>query len=394
MNEAVARALEPLPYHVAVVRHLREVEPEVWQWASSVRAQQDHADHVREQLLRHTYRLGEQSHGAAHAAVTLAAQRLGLTVPITLYQGSDGAMNASLYFLADEAHIVLTGPVLEKLSEPELLALFGHELAHHVLWTCENGAYHAADRILQQCAHEPSASTAHIQTARLFALYTEIYADRGAALAAQSADPAISTLVKTHTGLASVDPQAYLQQALELDARNKQPSPQQTHPESFLRAQAVHLWWQQDESVHIWAFNRIEGGLTMQRLDMLGQQRLRALSRGLIAHLLRTPGLDSERARTQVRAYFPDWSEQERPLDGAELRPEALDDSVRDYLCAVLLDFALVDPDIRDDALPHAGRVAGALGLERQLAAALRKHLGMTKRAVDKLAKQWPTQPG
>jgi len=394
MNETVARMLEPLPYHRAVVRHLHEVEPEVWQWASSVRAQQDHADHVREQLLRHTYRLSEQSHTAAHAAATTAAQRLGLTVPITLYQGSDGAMNASLYFLPNEAHVVLTGPVLEKLAEPELLALFGHELAHHVLWTCENGAYHAADRILQQCAQEPGASAAHIHTARLFALYTELYADRGSALAAQSADPAISTLVKTHTGLASVDPQAYLQQALELDARNKQPSPQQTHPESFLRAQAVHLWWEQDESAYAWASRRIEGGLTMQRLDMLGQQRLQTLSRGLIAQLLRTPGLDSARARTQARAYFPDWRDQEPPLDVTTLAPEALDDSVRDYLCAVLLDFVLVDPDIRDDALPHAGRVAGALGLERQLAAALRKHLGMTKRAVDKLAKQWAAQPG
>lgn len=394
MNEAVARMLEPLPYHRAVVRHLHEVEPEVWQWASSVRAQRDHADHVREQLLRHTYRLSEQSHTVAHAAATMAAQRLGLTVPITLYQGSDGAMNASLYFLPNEAHIVLTGPVLEKLAEPELLALFGHELAHHVLWTCEKGAYHAADRILQQCVQEPGASAAHIHTARLFALYTELYADRGSALAAQSADQAISTLVKTHTGLTSVDAQAYLQQALELDARNKQPSPQQTHPESFLRAQAVHLWWEQDESAHAWASRRIEGGLTMQRLDMLGQQRLQTLSRGLIAQLLRNPELDSERARTQARAYFPDWRDQEPPLDVAALAPEALDDSVRDYLCAVLLDFVLVDPDIRDDALPHAGRVAGALGLERQLAAALRKHLGMTKRAVDKLAKQWAAQPG
>lgn len=394
MNDMAMRSLEPLPYHRAVVSHLSEAEPEVWQWASSVRAQQDHADQVREQLLRHTYRLGEQSHATAHTAATQAAQRLGLAVPITLYQGSDGAMNASLYFLADEAHIVLTGPVLEKLAEPELLALFGHELAHHVLWTCDDGAYHAADRILQQCAQEAGASTAHLHTARLFALYTEIYADRGAALAAQSAAPAISTLVKIHTGLASVDPQAYLQQALELDARNKQPSPQQTHPESFLRAQAVHMWWQQDQAVNAWTSSRIEGGLTMQRLDVLGQQRLQALSRGLIAQLLREPGFDGERAQTQARAYFPDWSAQEPPLDPAALPAEALDDSVRDYLCAVVLDFALADPDIRSDALPQAGRIASALGLERQLAAALRKHLGMTKRAVDKLAKQWAPQAG
>ncbi|MBW8811541.1 MAG: M48 family metalloprotease, partial [Lysobacter sp.] len=252
-----SHALEPLPYHRAVVRHLREKEPEVWAWASSVRVQQEHAELLRKELLRNTYRLTGQSHPQVQQAAELAAQRLGLSLPVTLYQGADGPMNATLIFLPGEAHVMFTGPMLERFSQAELLAVLGHELSHYVLWTVEEGTFHAADRILVQAAADPGAQGCQRETARLYSLYTEIFADRGGVLAAKDAAPVISTLVKTQTGLSSVDAAAYLEQGREIDLLEPARSEALSHPESYLRAQAMDRWWRQEGEVDEWLRRRI-----------------------------------------------------------------------------------------------------------------------------------------
>lgn len=384
-----AHTLSPLAYHRAVVDHLRKAEPEVWAWSSSVKAQQEHIESVRAELLRNTYRLTSQSHPAVQAIAELAAQRLGLSIPVTLYQGGDGSMNASLFFIPGEAHVIFSGPVLERLSESELIALMGHELAHYVLWTAENGAFHAADRILSQTAFDPTSASSHYETARRYALYTEIFADRGAAIAAESAHPAITLLVKTQTGLATVDAESYLSQSKEIESSDKAPTEEHSHPESFIRAQAIDRWWQQQADVDAWLSQRIEGPLVMERLDLISQGRLQTISRGFVARLLKEPRFSSELAQIQAREYFPDWSESETPIHLADLQSSAVGETVKDFLCAVLLDFTFVDPDVREEALPDAGRLAVAIGAEKNLLVALKKHLGMAKRPLDKLAKQW-----
>src|SRR5512145_1179199 len=91
--------LHPLPYHQDVVRYLRDQEPDVWRWACSAQAQDEHADTVRAELLKQTYRLDEDTFPDLHRAARTAADRLGVQVPLTLYQSTDGPMNASLFFV-------------------------------------------------------------------------------------------------------------------------------------------------------------------------------------------------------------------------------------------------------------------------------------------------------
>ncbi|KPZ10131.1 Uncharacterized protein ALO40_04342 [Pseudomonas syringae pv. viburni] len=125
--------LTPLPYHQQVVDYLKTSEPAVWNWASSLGVRQEHAQDVRAQLLRDTYRLSPETHPDAYQACETALRRLHIQAPATLYQAGDGAMNASLHYLAGEAHVVFYGPILERLDAQELLALLGHELAHYRL---------------------------------------------------------------------------------------------------------------------------------------------------------------------------------------------------------------------------------------------------------------------
>ena len=71
-----------------------------------------------------------------------------------------------------------------------------------------------ADRILNDAVAAPNASGSHRETLRRYALHTELFADRGGAVAAGAVAPAISTLVKVQTGIGTVDAAAYLRQAM------------------------------------------------------------------------------------------------------------------------------------------------------------------------------------
>ncbi|MGJ7902527.1 M48 family metalloprotease [Lysobacter sp. 1R34A] len=380
--------LSPLPYHAALVAHLKRAEAEVWAWASSLSVQAQHAQELRAELLRKTYRLTPDSHPQAHAICATVMQRLGIEAAATLYQASDGAMGASLWYLPGEAHVVLHGPVLERLDETELSALLGHELAHYKLWALDRGDYHTAQRILDHCMADPQAAASHAESARLYSLYTEIYADRGAAIGAQSPIPAIAILVKVHTGLGSVDPAAYLRQAEELESTDGRRSEGHSHPESYLRAQAVERWWRGAADTDAWLRGRLQGPLSADRLDLLDQLALSTLTRRFIARLLRIEALGGELAQQQARAYFPDWSADEAAAGDDELTAERIDDSVRRYLLCVMLDFALIDEAQRDAAVFEAARLAHSLGSRNEFMAALKRDAGFGKRELDKLARR------
>ncbi|MGO1000493.1 M48 family metalloprotease [Lysobacter sp. CA196] len=380
--------LAPLPYHAALVAHLKRAEAEVWAWASSLSVQAQHAQELRAELLRKTYRLTAESHPQAHAICATVLQRLGIEAATTLYQASDGAMGASLWYLPGEAHVVLQGPVLERLDETELSALLGHELAHYKLWALDGGDYHTAQRILDHCMADPQAAASHAESARLYSLYTEIYADRGAAIGAQSPTPAIAILVKVHTGLGSVDPAAYLRQAEELESTDGRRSEGHSHPESYLRAQAVERWWRGAADTDAWLRLRLQGPLSADRLDLLDQLALSTLTRRFIARLLRIEALGGELAQQQARAYFPDWSADEAVAGDDELSAERIDDSVRRYLHSVMLDFALIDEAQREAAVFEAARLAHTLGSRSEFITALKRDAGFGKRELDKLVRR------
>ncbi|ARB30491.1 M48 family metalloprotease [Pseudomonas tolaasii] len=380
-------SLTPLPYHQQVVNHLKANEPAVWSWASSLGVQQEHAQDVRAQLLRDTYRLSPETHPQAYQACETALQRLQIRAPATLYQAADGAMNASLYYLAGEVHVVFYGPILERLDSQELLALLGHELAHYRLWSEHEGDYLTAERILNHAMADMNTPPSLEQTARLYSLHTEIYADRGAALVAGGPEASITSLVKVHTGIVSVDAGNYLQQARELDVENAQLSQGVSHPETFLRSQAVDSWWQQLPQTDAWLHKRLRGPLSLSRLDVTDQVELTALTRGFMASFIDTDILKSEAVLNQVRGFFPDWQGNETPLELGTLNAERIDASIHEYLHFIMLDLSLVDRDVRDEALLHAARMARKLGSADDFISVLKRDIKLPKRELDPLVR-------
>ncbi len=379
--------LEPLAYHRLIVEHLRENEPEIWAWGSSYQTREEQVQEMRSYFLRETYRIDAVAHPEVHEDIATVLARFEIDAPATLYQAADGTMNAALCFVPGEIHLLFHGPVLEKLSRDERIALLGHELAHYRLWSIEGGDYYTAATILDHALAYPGASPSHIETARLYRLHTELYADRGGAVAAGAPGPAIGILVKTMTGLMSVDPEAYLRQAAEADAGAKA-SQGTTHPEIFLRAQALDKWWRGDTAIDAWIENRIRGPLSVTALDLPRQHDATAITRRFLSRLAADPAADAEAIGNLIRRFFPDWRPGEEPLGGSELAGDRIDGEFRDYLVSLSLDVATAEPDSRDAMLIAGARLSASYEGAEAFRAALKHDLKFTKAAIDRIFAQ------
>lgn len=349
--------------------------------------QDDQDTETRDLLLKQTYRLSRETHGTVYNCCETAMAKLGVEAPVTLYQAGDGAMNAALFFIPGEVHIVLYGPVLEKLSEVELIALFGHEVSHYLLWTLRDRRYRIAQQIIDDSAQQSASDYALSETARLYLLSTEVFADRGAALAAGGAEPAIAVLLKVMTGLTTTDPKAFLEQAAELDAKgeiNKSSS----HPEVYLRALFIDRWQRGDgtqQEVDEWVLAKLKGPMAIGSLDLIDQDRLMATTRQFFSLLLHDTSLASEMVVTQVKQFFPDWQAGETRLDAARLTELAADKSIRDYLIALIFDLAHADPDQTEEMLARGGKFATSVDWEDDYRDNLKSLLKMRKPQIDRI---------
>ncbi|HEY1790964.1 MAG TPA: M48 family metalloprotease, partial [Verrucomicrobiae bacterium] len=193
--------LEPLPYHLELRDYLKSKERDLWNWFASAQARADYTEHLRLELLKSTYRLDADGHPELYQALEEAKAKLGLDIPVTLYQAHDKPVsNAILLFVPGEGHLVFYGPALTLLNQDEVKSVIGHELAHYHLWDRDNGEFHIAARLIQAVAEDPRAAASHEQTARLYQLYTEIFADRGAICVSGDIHPVVASLVKMQTG--------------------------------------------------------------------------------------------------------------------------------------------------------------------------------------------------
>ncbi|WP_431509217.1 M48 family metalloprotease [Variovorax sp. DAIF25] len=382
--------LVPLPYQQALAAHLQANEPEAWRWAASAEAREEHAAAVRAELLRQSYRLDADAHPELHAHAVLVAQRLGVTVPITLYQGHDGAMNAAIHMLPGEAHIVLSGPLLERLQGPELQAVLGHELAHHLLWTRDDGRHLVVDRLLQATAADPRADASHLQTARRHSLYTEAFADRGACVGCGALEPAVSALVKVQTGLAQVHAASYLRQADEISAGSDAATRGTSHPEVFVRARALRLWSERDPQADAWLAGALEGPLELGTLDVLGQERVGGLTRAVVARLLREPFMQSDPLLAHARRFFPGFVPS-LPQAVEPPPPDPLPVGLHDYMASVLVDFVAADHELDDAALAAALALAEPLGCAAPLEQRLAQDLKLARRTLARVKRDAAT---
>ncbi|CAN5454566.1 M48 family metalloprotease [soil metagenome] len=374
----MVRELSALPYHRVVADLLERENPRAFAALLPTGATQ--GSELDQSLLRSTYRLDAAAHPEAHAALARAAGALGLTVPVELYADENPQRpNAELVFVASRAIVVITGPVLELLDDEELCAVFGHELAHHVLWSADGGRYLAGSRLLDVAEHDARTPSEYLETGRRFRLATELYADRGALLATERLEPAISGLLKVSTGLRRVDPAAYLRQAAEVDFVSTASSGT-SHPETVLRAWSLQRWHAAGgESVEVEVARAVGNDLDLTTLDLPGQDRLRDLTRDLVRQATLVEQLRAPEVLELAQRYGAVVAPGPSPL--SEISTDDLShlpSETRRYLCSVLADLATAaDDDDRRHALAAALAVGRRKGLGRELLTFLVTELGL-----------------
>jgi len=380
--------LKPLPYHRAMCDHLKREEAALWRWFSSNRVRAEAADAVRLELLKTTYRVDRETQPALYALADRVLEKLGFQVPVTVYQSQSGSdLNASLAYIPGEAHLVLSGPVASTLTAPELEAVFGHELSHLLLWEGWNGDYMVADQLLGAMSMDAYADTAHIESIRLFRLYSEVFCDRGALRVAGETTPVVSALVKMHTGIAQVSAESYLRQAEEIFSRGPVKAQELTHPEVFIRARAIERWSANDEEADAIVVEMIEGAPALDTLDLLAQTRVAANTRVLIGRLLSPEWFRTEATLAHTRLYFDDFDPEEGTAAPAPAEPfDRGDDALKDYYCFVLLDFVSADRDLEELPLAAAIVLAREIGLADQFRTRAMKDLRILARRYDALA--------
>jgi hypothetical protein len=389
--------LGALPYHRAIANHLRTSESALWAWFASDQMSTSYTEKVKLELLKSTYRLTRADMPDLYASADTAAAKLGVDLPVTIYQrqgGGEGA-NAALIFLPDEAAVMLKGNIGELLNEAEMLALLGHEIAHHRLYTMDGGEHFTAARLLSWCVDQPGCEASFVETDRLFQLHTEIFADMGALHVTGDRDAVIASLIKVTTGLKSVTPSSYLEQAEEILEKYKQGSEGLSHPELFIRAKALDLLATDPPGIGQTEL-LVRGQIDAKRLDLLGQQALCELSRKLVDRLLTPAFMHNDYALNLAERYFPGYGESYvEPIasDNADAKKEAIRlkaevtgtaKSCHDYFAYLLLDFATVDPESGDSHLAWSLDLASQIGIFAVYEPIARKEL---KRKKDELTK-------
>jgi hypothetical protein len=218
-------------------------------------------------------------------------------------------------------------------------------------------------------------------------LYTEAFADRGACIACEALEPAVTALVKVQTGLAQVNAASYLRQADEICAAPELQTRGTSHPEVFVRARALRLWTERQPDADAWLAGALEGPLDIATLDLLGQQRADALTRETIAQLLQRPFLQSESLLAHARRFFPNFAPPANPMPP----PGPVPAGMHDYLASVLVDFVAADPDLDDITLAAALGLADAIGCAAQLEERVVKDMRFPKRSLTRVKRDAAT---
>ncbi len=344
---------------------------------------------MRFDLLKSTYRIDRETQPQLYTTAERAASVLNLDVPITIYQAQNpDSSNASLAYLSDEAHIVLHGPITSKLKDDEVLALFGHELSHLLLWREWDREFLIVDQILSALTNDRNAQPCHFASMRLFRLYTEIFCDRGSLTVVDDPLVVASTLVKVETGLDEVSGESYIRQADEIFSRQKATTDGLTHPEAFIRARAVKLRADQDADADSKIKQMIEGAPVIDELDLLSQQQVMLLTRRVIDQLIVWEWFQSESVLAHAKLYFNDFepSGKSDPTLAKDLKIEH--SSMRDYYCFVLLDFVTTDRELEELPLAAALILSEQLGFKDRFCELARRELRLRKKQLEKIDKE------
>lgn len=377
--------LKALPYHQQVVHHFKQ-QTKTWEYFAAAKNRADQLEQFRNELLKSTYKFDPATDAFIYDKVALACKKLDLSLPVYVYQAENtDELNASIVYLEQEAHIVFSGNVTSLLNEPELLAVLAHELSHIKLYHVLDSQVEVADRIITAIGNSYTSDPSYFATARTFKLYTEIFCDRSAYDVTEDINPIITSLVKLATGLKEVNPENYLKQAVEIFSKEQSlTSSGVTHPENFIRAISLQLWRDEAAIADEKIARMIERQCTLDSLDIFQQRDLSTLTRTLLQLMLKPRWMQTTLMISQAKQFFPDFILDPDILLTQSLKEklESADISIRDYISYLLMDFALVDPELESVPMGRSFWLSEQLQLKDLFDKIVKKEQGLSEKRL------------
>lgn len=372
------------PYLTKIRDHFK-AQSKIWDFFSARTSKQEEYDEFNTNLLKNAYRMNPDTEPDLYAKLEEVKAKLDITIPITLYQlQSSNDINAFISFQQQEAHLVFSGPILKLLQGVELTALIAHELSHIRLFTIDNGDYHITNRIITAIANDARSESVFLETARYFRLYTEIFCDLGALIATGSEEITQVSLIKVHTGLEQVSASNYLQQAREILMNNAEfKSEGDTHPENFIRVLALHFYHSSPETSDSEISKLVEFRYDMDRLDIFRQERLATHTKYLLKEFVAIPWMQTDAILAMCSQYFTDFHSQMKA--GWEWEADMFNGNVREYFSYVLLDVAMVDPQMENVPLGRALNLSEQFGFKKEFNNVLKKEYKLSDKRLREL---------
>jgi predicted SprT family Zn-dependent metalloprotease len=381
--------LKPFDFHYKLRDHFKKQE-KTWKWFSEVKVKEEQTEQFKNELLKNTYRLDPGAEASIYSLLEKAKNKLGIIIPVTIYQSQYSQdTNAGIIFIQNEAHLVLSGPILKSLKEEELLALISHELSHVLLYTIENGDFEVTSRIINAIGNDHRSDSAFNETARLFSLFTELYCDIGAFKVCESAEIVISTLVKVETGLEKISAANYIKQADEVLAKLEKGSSGESHPESFIRAKSIDLYSRKEQEAYKEISDIILGKLNLFHLNIFTKEEVQETTRDLIHLIMKPKWMQSEHHKAHYQQYFQEFKTNSSAMISPEFKEKITSgsSSMKDYYSYVMLDFALCDQEISEPASGHVLDLAEQLEISDALTKILKKELNFSDKKFNEFAK-------
>jgi hypothetical protein len=376
-------------YHRQVVAHLKG-QVALWKFFSTDSDQAEEFQQFKTELLKNTYRLEPDVEPSIYASIDKAKTALQISHKVSVYQLLVSTeLNASIYMLPEEAHIVLSGGMIKLMDSAEMEAILAHELAHLKFFAEDGGDYRIASRVLDALSTHAGAPPEYLETARLFNLYKELYCDQVALRVAGDIMPVVSALVKIDTGLEHVSAESYLRQAAEIFEVVEVKSEHITHPEIFIRAYALQAFQSFPGDTETKINMVIQGRCKLRELDVFSRETLYGVSRRVVTAMLASSDLQTDTLLNLAKQYFPDF----RPGNEAGLLPDDsaasnFDESSKVYLAYLLLDFALADRAVERDAYPQAYALAQLLGVGDTMKEVTKKELKLSEKKFNERYKK------
>lgn len=374
--------LTPFSYHRKLRDHFKS-RSKTWNWFKEETKKAEQVAEFKKNLLKNTYRLDSQAYGNLYKISEEICQTLAIDAEVTLYQENNSdQLNAGISVIDREAHIVISGNLINLLNEDEMRALLSHELSHYLFYKIDGGEFEITQRIVLALANDPRSEDAIIETARLFQLYLELFCDAGSLKVCKDHHLVIQMLVKLNTGLSQVNAESYLTQAEEILKTDDAATLQMSHPESYIRSLALKLRATQHPDYVAEVKKLIEGELDLNRLDLFNQVEMSELTRQLLHVLLKPKWMNTSSVRNLCDQYFKDFNLNAEAVAVPDLakKIEPTKDSVKNYLCYVMLDMAKVDADMELVPMGFAMELAELLGLSEEFERVVRKEMKMTVR--------------